>query len=109
MGRVLKGDEMKAKQYFELASMSGCMKSRCFLGVLETKAGTSDRAVKHWLIAASEGSNESMQNIQLLFKKGAATKEDYANALRAYQMYLDDIRSEQRDKAAAFSDDYRCY
>ena len=32
---------------------------------------------------------------------GHATKEDYANALRARQTHLSDIKSEQRDNAAA--------
>ena len=33
--------------------------------------------------------------------EGHATKEDYAQALRAHQAYMDEIRSDQRDKAAA--------
>ena len=38
---------------------------------------------------------------------GHATKDDYAKALRAYQAYLAEIKSDQRDKAAAASADYR--
>ena len=38
---------------------------------------------------------------------GHATKEDYTSALRAYQKYLDDIKSELRDIAAAFSEEFK--
>ena len=35
--------------------------------------------------------------------------EDYGNALRSRQAYLDEIRSDQRDEAAAFGDQYKYY
>ena len=40
---------------------------------------------------------------------GHATKDDYTKALRAYQAYLVEIKSTQRDKAAAASANYRYY
>ena len=55
------------------------------------------------MIAAGYGYDNSVKNILLFYKAGHTTKEDYRNALQAYQTYLDEIRSEQRDKAAAFS------
>ena len=61
------------------------------------------------MIAAGDGRNESVKNMQHLYKHGLATKEDYSNALRAYQKYLDEIRSEQRDKAAAADDQDKYY
>ena len=42
-------------------------------------------------------------------KDGRATRDDYAKALKAYQDYLDDIKSDQRDEAAAFSVEYKYY
>ena len=62
-----------------------------------------DRATKHWLIAAGSGDNNSVKNVQDLYKHGQATKEDLA--LLAYQKYLEEIRSEQRDNAAAYEED----
>jgi len=38
---------------------------------------------------------------------GYATKDDYAKALQSYQSYLDEIKSDDRDMAAAFSTDNR--
>ena len=40
---------------------------------------------------------------------GHATKDHYANALRSRQAYVNEIKSDQRDKAAAFRDGYRYY
>ena len=51
------------------------------------------------------GIEKSLKAIQELFKNGHETKDDYANALQAYQAYTDKIKSDQRDKAAAFSND----
>jgi len=37
-----------------------------------------------------------------LYTYRLVTKDDYANALRAYQRFVDEIRSDDRDKAAAY-------
>ena len=58
------------------------------------------------MISAGAGYNDSVKNIRQLYLDGNATKEDYSNALLAYQAYLEDVRSEQRDKAAAYNDTY---
>ena len=61
------------------------------------------------MIAVGFGGDDSLKGIKQLCMRGLATKSDYTKALRAYQAYLDEIRSDQRDKAAALSDDYRYY
>jgi len=38
---------------------------------------------------------------------GYATKDDYAKALKAYRAYLAEIKSDDRDKAAVYSDEYK--
>ena len=53
------------------------------------------------MIAAEGGAAESVKIIQSLFLIGYATKDDYAKALSAYQTYLGEIWSKQRDGAAA--------
>ena len=50
-----------------------------------------------------------MQEIKELYTDGHATKEDYIKALQVYQTYLSEIKSDQRDKAAAAREDYRYY
>jgi len=103
-GDGVKRDEKKAKHYYELAAMGGDAKARNGLGLLEMLEGNTKRALKHLMIAVGGGSNESLKTIKQFYMKGLATKDDYAKALRAYQAYLDEIRSDQRDEAAAFSE-----
>ena len=61
------------------------------------------------MIAVKSGYNDSLEAIRNMVTNGPATKEDYAKALRSYQAYLDEIRSDQRDEAAAADDDYTYY
>ena len=68
-----------------------------------------DRALKHWMIAARDGFTPSLKVIQTMYFKGRATKDDYTTALRSYQTYLGEIKSKQRDEAAAAVEDYRYY
>lgn len=38
--------------------------------------------------------------------KGYASRDDYAEGLRGYQQYIEDVRSDHRDRAAAFSEHF---
>ena len=108
-GRGVGRDEKKAEHYYEQAAIRGDEMARYNLGNSELRAGNWDRALKHYMIAAGDGDNDSVKIILQLYKLGLATKEDYRNALQAYQTYLDEIRSEQRDKAAAYDEGYKYY
>ena len=70
-----------------------------------------DRALKHYMIAVRGGDNDSLDVIKIMLKlkRGHATKEDYSKALVARQAYLDEIKSPQRDEAAAFGEQYKYY
>ena len=39
-----------------------------------------------------------------MYQHGDATKDDYDKAIKAYQAFIDEIKSDQRDKAAAIRD-----
>jgi TPR repeat protein len=100
-GHGVEQDKKKAKYYFELAAMKGCTYSRFNLGNAEGRAGNWDRALKHFILAAGGGDNDALEKIKVFFMHGRATKEDYAKALRLYQARLAEIKSSQRDEAAA--------
>ena len=102
-------DLKKAAHYWGLAAMGGHAYASCNLGAYEVKKGNMERALKHLMFAAKEGDSDSLKNIKVLYSEGLATKDDYAKALRSYQAYLEEIRSDQRDEAAAFRDDYKYY
>ena len=106
-GEGVERDEKKANHYYELAAMKGDAIARHNLGNSEARTGNWDRALKHYMISAEGGHNDSVKVVQQLYKHGHATKDDYTKALLAYQKYLDEIRSEQRDIAAASSDDFK--
>jgi hypothetical protein len=97
-------DDTKAKHYYEKATMAGCVTSRCNLGSMDANAGSFDRAIKHWLIAARFGDINAVNNIKEAMADGDATRDHYAQALRGYTQYMNYVRSDQRDKAAAYSD-----
>ena len=102
-------DKKMANHYHELAAMAGNVTARYNLGADEYNAGNYDRELKHYMIAVSGGCTRSVKVIQQLYKNGRVTKDHYANALRSYQAYLNEIKSDQRDKAAAFDAEYKYY
>ena len=108
-GNGARQDMKKKYYYYELAAMGGDVEARHNLGCSQARVGNHDRALKHFMIAAGGGEKESLSVIQDMFKKGVSTKEDYTQALRAYQAYLGEIKSAQRDEAAAFSEEYKYY
>ena len=109
-GEGVERDEKMAKHYHELAAMEGMVSARYNLGGSEYKAGNHDRALKHYMIAVRGGFIRSVKIIQHMYKEGHVAKDHYAKALRSHQAYLNEIKSDQRDRAAAtLGDDYRYY
>ena len=108
-GEGVEVHKKKATHYYELAAIKGDVTARYNLGNKEALEGNMDRALKHYMIAVRSGDNDSLDRIKELYLDGHATKEDYTNALRLYQAYVDEINSPQRDKAAAFNDLSRYY
>jgi len=108
-GNGVDRDAKKAKYYYDLAAIGGDVMASHNLGVIEDNACNINMALKHYMIAAGGGRAESLTMIQKLYSNGLATKDDDMAALRAYQAHLNEIKSEQRDEAAAFSDKYKYY
>jgi TPR repeat protein len=100
-GEGVERDEKKAKHYWELAAMGGHVEARHCLGIFEHRAGNIERAVKHYMISAGAGYDESLKAIQEGFVCGHVTKDDFERALRAHTEAKDEMRSDQRDAAAA--------
>ena len=106
-GRGVERDKRKADNYYELAAMRGDGAARHNLGYSEYKKSNWDRALKHWMISAGSGYNRSVKMIKQIYMDGHAKKEDYKDALLCYQNCIEEIRSEQRDNAAAYQDNYK--
>ena len=116
-GRGVERDEKKALHYYELAAMGGHANARRCLGEYKLRLEDClDKALKHFLIAVECGDPYSLKEIKDLYMNRSscqccapATKEYFTKALQSYQEYLDEIKSEQRDEAAAAHDDYKYY
>ncbi|MDB4430449.1 zinc finger MYND domain-containing protein [bacterium] len=101
-GRGVEMDKKKAKHFYELAAMNGDVYARHNLGCMEGMAGNNRRAMKHYILSARDGHNNSLDQVKDGFKAGMVTKDEYANTLRAHQRIQDEMKSDDRDKAEEF-------
>ena len=108
-GRGVGRDMKKAKHYWEQAAMKGDVMSRHNLGLLEKQNGNMTRALKHYMIASRQGDSDSLNAIQRLFMSGFTTRGDYEKALHAHQEYVQEVRTDQRDAAAAYDERMNTY
>ena len=95
-GKYLPKDSKKMMYHFQQGAIKGCEYARYHIGVEEYKMGRKDRALKHWVIGATIGHKGSLDNV-----KAVGTRAQYEVALRGYQAYLDEAKSEKRDKVAS--------
>ena len=105
-------DMEKALHHARLAAMKGHEVARHNLGAAEQEKGKKGRsmdqgiyhfkrAMKHYMIAARAGYDNSLKVVGNGYKNGLITKEEYAHTLRAYQVSVDGMKSQQRTEAAA--------
>ncbi len=91
-------DEGKEMYHLEEAAIAGHPNARYHLGCEEWIINcNSERAVKHYIIAATQGEDESIKMLMDMFKRGFVSKEDLAVALRAHQAAVDAMKSPNRD------------
>ena len=103
-GRGVERDEKKAKYYYELAAMGGNLKARHRLACMEMHVGNTDQGVKHFMIAAGAGYDDSLDYVRRSFMLRVATKDDFEKALRAHKEANDEMKSDQRDAAVSARD-----
>ena len=102
----MKGDGVEkdmsiAIRHWNLAAIGGHEVARYNLGVCEYDEGNVERSYKHFMIAARSGHDDALKEVGEGYKDGHVTKDKYMNTLRAYQVSCDDMKSKQRDIAAA--------
>ena len=95
-----KGNSEKAISLLQLAAIGGHEEARHNLGDAERCNGNIDRAMKHYIIAAKSGWDDSLKTVGEGYKSGHVTKDEYASTLRAYQVCCEEMKSDQRSKAA---------
>ena len=108
-GKGVDKDEGKEIYHLEEAAIGGHPIARRLLGCKEVFKGHDDRAVKHYIIAATQGDDGAIKMLMSMFKRRVVAKKDglidkevLAAALRAHQAAVDATRSAQRDAAEEF-------
>ena len=99
-GKSVEKDEKKELHHLTEAAIAGHPDARHNLGCLEERRGRMDRAVKHWIIAAKLGHDNSLECVKGLYKDGYVSKEDFATALRGHHAAIEATKSPQREEAA---------
>eukprot|EP00984_Skeletonema_dohrnii_P020457 scaffold9984_cov148-Skeletonema_dohrnii-CCMP3373.AAC.8 len=99
-GQGVEKDKKKEIYHLEVAAIAGHPQARCILGCREGNDGRTDRAVKHFIIAANLGLDEAIQALKGYYADGAVSKEDFAAALRAHHAAVIATKSPQREAAA---------
>jgi hypothetical protein len=100
-GTGVERDEEKEVYHYEKAAIGGHHIARNNLGYYEEENGNMERAVKHYIIAANLGYDESMKALWKHYSQGDITKEELEATLRTHQAALDEMKSPERDAAAA--------
>ena len=96
-GDGVKRDTKKAVHHWQIAAMMGNECARHNLGVIEENNGNHDRAMKHLMITAKCGHDDSLELIKEGFMMGKVTKTDFEITLRAHKASQDEMKSDQRD------------
>jgi len=99
-GQGVEKDEEKELYHLEEAAIAGHPTARYSLACIEMMNDRFVRAVKHHIIAANLGYDDSIQALKEFYKRGLVSKEDFAAALRGHQAAVDATKSPQREAAS---------
>ena len=99
-GQFVEKDEKKLCHHLTEAAIGGHPEARHILGCVEGRNGRVDRAVKHIIISAQLGYDQSLQKLKDLYKAGHVSKEDLTAALRGHYAAIAATKSAQREEAA---------
>jgi len=98
-GEGVENDEKKELYHLEEAAIAGHLEARHNLGCYEGGRGRFERGVKHYIIAANLGLDESIEMLMKCYANGLVSEEYFAAVLRAHQAAVDATKSSQREEA----------
>jgi len=99
-GKGVEMDKKKGFYHLEEAVFAGHPEARYNLACHEGRNKRYDKAVKHLIIAAKLGHDESIQALKKFYVGGKFSKEAFAAALRAHQAAVEATKSPQREVAS---------
>jgi len=89
-----------------MAAIGGHPTARYNLGCYEERKGNIERSVKHHIIAAKLGDEDSMKKLWKHYSGENITKEDLETTLRTHKAAIDAMKSPEREAAEAWRE--RC-
>ena len=101
-GEGVEKDLKKEIHHLEEAAIGAHHVARTRLGAYEGMSGNTERAMKHFIIAANLGFDLALEYVQLGLEFGHVSEEEYASTLRGYKAAVAATKNEFRDKADAF-------
>ena len=101
-GQGVEENKVKALRHLKAAAVGGHETARHRHGLFEKCRGNMDRAMKHFIIGARSGFDESLKAVGEGYRAGQVTKDEYGNTLRAYQDSREDMKSEPRARCIKF-------
>ena len=103
-GDGVEKDTEKAIHHYRFAAIGGHEQARHMLGHEEHYFGNINVAMKHYIISARAGFDNSLKRVGSGYKAGHVTKQDYASTLRAHQVSMGEMKSTERTKAETMYD-----
>ncbi|EJK57367.1 hypothetical protein THAOC_22594 [Thalassiosira oceanica] len=100
-GEGVEQDVARGTRHWQHSAIMGHPPSRFSLGAYEYHRANHELAVQHLMISAKMGCEQSLNFIKKMFMGGHATKAQYAEALKGYQIALEETKSPQREEAKA--------
>ena len=91
------GDMKKMRYHYEAAAVAGNEVARFDLGCMEFNDGNMERAIKHWIVAASAGHYQVMRHLNLCVEKVHVSRKSIDSTLAAYNYSCAEMRSKARD------------
>jgi len=101
-GHGVEKDKGKKMYHTEQAAIGGHPLARCNLAYHEGIDGRHERGVRHSIIAATQGNDDSLKFLMHAFRSGMISNEELAAALRAHQAAVDATKSPQREAAEEY-------
>ena len=88
----------KGNYHLEVAAIGGNASSRYALGMYERNCGSYERTMKHLIIAAKQGLEDALAKLKEGYVDGQISKDEFGEALRAYQRAVETTKSPQREE-----------
>lgn len=101
-GEGVDRNKKKAMYHLEEAAIRGHPDARYNLAFAEELNGMTERAMRHYIIAAKLGHDEALEAVKKGYRGGDVSKEDFEAALRGHQAAVNATKSELREEAFAW-------